>query len=128
MADDLKTVSTMVTSALECRGCGESRPIPVPCSLERFLAAGGDFQRDHAACSAAEAGASARTFGARLRLTRTAAGLTQEAVARVLEIPTTSLSHWETGRREPSLRNLRKLSAALGVRTSVLLGEEEARG
>lgn len=122
-----RVVSAMVSSSFDCRACGESVPIPIPCSLERFLERGAAFAKDHAGCALEDAGAAA-LLGARLRAVRQDRKLTQEAVAGALGVQTSQLSHWETGRREPSVRNLRRIAAALSVRMAFLLGEEELHG
>lgn len=46
---------------------------------------------------------------------RSARGLSQEVIARVLGISTSQVSRWETGRAVPHARNQRKLAKLLGV-------------
>lgn len=41
------------------------------------------------------------TTGEEIRLARTAAGLTQQQMTKLMQIPLISISNWETGRREP---------------------------
>jgi transcriptional regulator with XRE-family HTH domain len=60
-------------------------------------------------------------FGQALLLWRLERGLTQEALARRARIPRPNLSAIERGKREVSLRTLRALAAALGVRPGVLV-------
>ena len=54
-------------------------------------------------------------FGAHVRSLRLARGLSQEEVAHSAGIHVTYLSGIERGKRNPSLKNLRKLAGALGV-------------
>ncbi len=48
-------------------------------------------------------------FGQRLGLLRTAAGMSQESVSKVLHISRSSYSYYESGKSSPSLESLRKL-------------------
>ena len=48
-------------------------------------------------------------FGARLALLRTAHGMSQEQVARVLNVSRSTYSYYESGKSAPSLDSLRKL-------------------
>jgi transcriptional regulator with XRE-family HTH domain len=48
--------------------------------------------------------------------------LTQEALARKADVPTPSVSHFETGHRFPNAESLRRLADALGVSADFLLG------
>lgn len=68
--------------------------------------------------------ASVKTFASRLRAAREARGLTQLDLAAQTGIAQTALSHYETWRREPNLRNLRILAEALDVSTDYLTGHE----
>ena len=54
-------------------------------------------------------------FGAHIRSLRLERGLSQEEVAHSAGIHVTYLSGIERGKRNPSLKNLRKLAGALGV-------------
>lgn len=62
-----------------------------------------------------------RTLGSILRRLRVASGLTQEQLASEAGISTSHLAHVEAGRREPSLRVLRRLAEALHVWPGLLL-------
>lgn len=62
-----------------------------------------------------------KNFGDKLRQLRIDAGLTQRDVAERTGLKLSALSHYEHGRREPSLRNLRRLSLALGISADELL-------
>ncbi len=63
----------------------------------------------------------------RLSDARSHAGLEQAELARRIGIPASSVSHFEAGRRRPSLHNLYKLAEALDVSTDYLLGRTSDR-
>lgn len=65
---------------------------------------------------------SKQTFAKRLKNIRELSGLTQAELADKAKVPVTSISHFESGRREPNLENLIKLVKALGISADVLLG------
>ena len=67
----------------------------------------------------------ANPFALRLRETRMMRGLDQSALGERADIPATSISHFESGNRKPSLDNLRKLADALRVSIDYLLGRTE---
>ncbi|MFJ1589953.1 Scr1 family TA system antitoxin-like transcriptional regulator [Kitasatospora albolonga] len=54
-------------------------------------------------------------YGEELRLRRTAAGLTQEALAEQVVCSPTLISHYEAGRRLPSPDDARRIDRALGT-------------
>jgi transcriptional regulator with XRE-family HTH domain len=60
-------------------------------------------------------------FGARVRARRQALGLSQEALAREIDIHWTFLGQVERGQRNLSLHNLLKIAAGLGVDPSELV-------
>ena len=60
-----------------------------------------------------------------LKKIRTMRNLNQQKVAMDLNISREALSHYETGRREPSLDMLRKLSAYFNVSIDYLVNGEE---
>lgn len=64
-----------------------------------------------------------KRFGARLKLFRQALGVKQNELAARLGISPQALSMYETGRKEPNLRNLIALTRALHATTDSLLGE-----
>ena len=67
-------------------------------------------------------GAKARLhFGRRLRRLRRDRDLSQEAVADLADLDRTYVSGVERGERNPSLVNICRLAAALGVEPSVLM-------
>lgn len=61
-------------------------------------------------------------FAERLRRVREMSGLTQAELANKTKLQSSSIAHFEAGRREPNLENLTKLIKALGVSADVLLG------
>lgn len=61
-------------------------------------------------------------FRKRLREWRLKRGLTQEELAEKADVPTISVSHFETGHRFPNAESLRRLADALSVSTDYLLG------
>ena len=63
-----------------------------------------------------------RAVGARIKARRKQFGLTQAEVAQKLGIASQSVTNYESGKTDPSIRNLISLSAVLGVSTDYLLG------
>lgn len=61
-----------------------------------------------------------RRFGMKLRQFRERNGLSQEAFADLCELDRTYISGIERGKRNPSLRNVAKIAAALQVSISQL--------
>ena len=57
----------------------------------------------------------AKEFGARLRSLRLKAGLSQEEVAARATVHVTYLSGIERGQRNPTLKSIRRVAAAIGV-------------
>jgi len=66
-----------------------------------------------------------KDFPARLRTIRELRQLTQAELAGKATMPSTSISHLESGSRKPSFDNLRRLATALEVSTDYLLGRVE---
>ncbi len=62
-----------------------------------------------------------RTLGDRLRTAREATGLSQSQVARAAGFPDATICRWETDCHVPTLDNLRRLAAVLGVSLSDLV-------
>lgn len=58
----------------------------------------------------------------RLRASRKARALSQSALAELADLQPSAVSHFETGRRVPSVDNLRLLADALCVSADYLLG------
>ncbi len=65
-------------------------------------------------------------FGAHIRSLRLARGLSQGEVAHSAGIHVTYLSGVERGKRNPCLKNLRRIAKALGVGVGKLLSFEES--
>lgn len=61
-------------------------------------------------------------FPARLRETREKRGLTQADLGKEAGLPSTTISHFESGSRKPSFDNLRRLTKVLAVSTDYLMG------
>ena len=66
-----------------------------------------------------------KQFGARIKSTRKSLGLTQADLAKKIGVTKQAITTYETGIREPSFRNLIKLSRVLNVTTDWLLGENQ---
>lgn len=64
-------------------------------------------------------------FGAKLRLARENAGLTQKELAERVELPRTSVTNIEHGRQRIALHQLVQLASALGTEPLDLLPDEE---
>ena len=64
-----------------------------------------------------------KDFGARIRIMRKSLGLTQADLAKKIGVTKQAITTYETGIREPSFKNLIKLSRVLNVTTDWLLGE-----
>jgi transcriptional regulator with XRE-family HTH domain len=64
-------------------------------------------------------------FRDRLRAARDMRGLSQSELAKIAEMPPSSIAHFETGTRKPSFDTLRRLANALEVTTDYLLGRVE---
>ena len=65
-------------------------------------------------------------FGAHVRALRQERGPSQGEVAHRAGVHVTYLSGIEPGKRNPSLKNIRKVAGALGVGVADLFGFEEA--
>ena len=62
-----------------------------------------------------------KTFGKRLKNIRETLGLTQEDVAGLSGLRASAISHFETGLRQPSLRNIVRLCRALHCKPNALI-------
>jgi transcriptional regulator with XRE-family HTH domain len=69
----------------------------------------------------------ANTFAVRLRTCRLDANMTQADLALRAGLQPSAISHFESGRRAPSLESLTYLVRALGVPADRLLGTEGRR-
>ena len=65
-------------------------------------------------------------LGKRLAECRKRKGLEQRVLAIMANVPAPSISHFERGRRKPSVENLVKLADALTVSVDYLLGRTDA--
>ncbi len=61
-------------------------------------------------------------FPVRLKTTRELRKLTQAELSRLAGLPSTTISHFESGSRKPSFDNLRRLTRVLAVSTDFLMG------
>lgn len=61
-------------------------------------------------------------FPSRLRETRDKRSFTQAELGKQAGLPSTTISHFESGSRKPSFDNLRRLAKVLGVSTDYLMG------
>jgi transcriptional regulator with XRE-family HTH domain len=61
-----------------------------------------------------------------IRQLRREAGWSQSELAERIGVSKMSVSHWETGRNEPSARQLRALATAFNVPMESILFEREA--
>jgi transcriptional regulator with XRE-family HTH domain len=64
----------------------------------------------------------AEVFKSRLRAARDMRKLSQAELAEKAGLPSSSISHFEAGKRKPSFDNLKRLATALDVTTDFLLG------
>lgn len=62
------------------------------------------------------------TLGAKLKDARIQAGYTQEEVEILTKISRAAISHYETGKREPSIETLAKLADFYAVSADWLIG------
>jgi len=61
------------------------------------------------------------TTSEKIREARQAAGLSQEAAARKLDVSASTWAHWEQGVNEPRLEAFRRIAKLLGVNPGDLL-------
>lgn len=64
-----------------------------------------------------------KRFGARIKFLRQTLGMKQADLAEKLNVSPQAIAIYETGRREPGLKNLIQLARALDVSADWLLGE-----
>lgn len=62
------------------------------------------------------------TTGQRIQQLRELAGMSQSDLAARTGLQPSAISHFETGHREPSMANLRKLCVALKCSADMVLG------
>ncbi len=63
------------------------------------------------------------TFGSALKALRKSQGITQEELAKKLEIAKANISRYESGKQKPEFKHLVKIATHLNVGISTLLGE-----
>lgn len=61
-------------------------------------------------------------FPVRLKATRELRKLTQAELGQLAGLPSTTISHFESGSRKPSFDNLKRLTRVLAVSTDYLMG------
>lgn len=66
-------------------------------------------------------------IGIRITELRKQAGMSQFQLAKVLDVATSTLGMYETGKREPSLKVLNRIANYFNVSTDYLLGRPEKR-
>ena len=66
-------------------------------------------------------------FAQNLRKNRKICGMTQKTLAKELHYSHTAIANYESGRNEPSLSDLCRLSDILGVSTDALLGRNSVQ-
>lgn len=64
------------------------------------------------------------TFGERLRRIREQKRLSQAELAEKTGLQPSAISHFESGRRRPSIDNLMRLADALFITTDIILGRD----
>lgn len=62
------------------------------------------------------------TFGGRIKAARIAKGLTQEQLARMIGVASSTVTGYEKGDREPDVAKIKKLINCLGITSEYLLG------
>ena len=68
------------------------------------------------------------TFGERLCTEREAKGLSQAELAEKAGLQPSAISHFEAGRRSPSIENLTRVADGLSVTVDFLLGRQSTPG
>lgn len=66
-------------------------------------------------------------IGTRITELRKQAGMSQVQLAKVLDIATSTLGMYETGKREPSLKVLNRIASYFNVSTDHLIGRPEKK-
>ena len=65
------------------------------------------------------------SFSDRMRQCRELLGMSQVELATATGLQPSHINHFETGRREPNIENLRKIKQALKVPYEMLLGGQD---
>lgn len=101
----------------------EQMKLPLPADTKGLLGDPDKFLQEIIPLDTPEAEAERRrAVGARIKAMRKKIGLTQAQVAQRLGIASQSVTNYEAGKTDPSIRNLISLAAVLGVSTDYLLG------
>lgn len=66
-------------------------------------------------------------FGAAVREARVAKGLSQEGLAKMIQVPRTYVVDVEQGRRNLTIRNIQRLCVGLGVSLGTLMSDVDLR-
>ena len=61
------------------------------------------------------------SFGNQMKNIRWVLDISQEELARRAGLQVSAISHFETGRRDPSLKNIRKICKGLGCSPNALI-------
>jgi transcriptional regulator with XRE-family HTH domain len=64
-------------------------------------------------------------FSARLRYARQLRGFSQSSLAQAADLQPSAISHFETGGRNPSFENLKRLADALKISSDYLIGQSD---
>lgn len=101
----------------------EETKLPLPNSTKGLLGDPDKFLQGLIPLDTPEAEAERRrAVGARIKAMRKKIGLTQAEVAKKLGIASQSVTNYESGKTDPSIRNLISLAAVLDVSIDYLLG------
>lgn len=76
---------------------------------------------------AEKASPSMKAFAAKVFQLRTAKGITQAKLAEALDTTQQMVAKWETGRTEPTIKNIELLASFFGVSIDELLGRNTTR-
>lgn len=97
--------------------------LPLPKKTKQLLGNPDDLLQRTLPLDTPEAEAERRRHvGERIKARRKQIGLTQAAVAKKLGIASQSVTNYESGKSDPSIRNLIALATVLDVSTDYLLG------
>ena len=66
-------------------------------------------------------------FGAAVREARIAKGLSQEGLAKLIQVPRTYVVDVEQGRRNLTIRNIHRFATALGLSLGALMARVDTR-
>ena len=66
-------------------------------------------------------------FSEKLKIVRKEKGITQQQLATALNVANGTVAMWETGKREPDLKTIRRIADCLEVTTAYLIDENEKK-